>query len=355
MRRAAFLGMVVVALTAVHPARAASGSIAALQVGLRAHGLYGGAIDGVPGPLTKAGVLRLQEQHGIRPTGRVGARTRRALGALGTPLLGQRELWPGLVGWDVSALEFRLVAYGLAPQAVDGRFDAATVTALRRFQRAHSLTPDGIAGKRTFHALANTSVRRVTRAPRLLVHRVRPGESFFSIAAHYRVSPWQLAKENHLRLTGVIVPGQRLRVPGRARTTAALQGTATRGDVRASLDHWSRVYGVDPALSRALAWMESGFQEDVVSNVGAVGVMQLLPETWNWVDVVLLGRATPRTADGNVQAGVRYLRWQLDQFNGNVNLALSGWYQGARAVREVGIYNDTKQFVSIVRMLQGKV
>ena len=58
--------------------------------------------------------------------------------------------------------------------------------------------------------------------------------------------------------------------------------------------------------------MGSGFQEDVVSNVGAVGVMQLLPETWNWVDVVLLGKATPRTADGNVQAGVRYLRWQLD-------------------------------------------
>src|SRR5580765_7339295 len=172
MRRAAFLGMVVVALTIVHPARAASGSIAALQVGLRSQGLYGGTIDGLPGPLTKAGVLRLQEQHGIRATGRVGARTRQALGLLGTPLLGQRELWPGLVGWDVSALEFRLIAYGLAPQAVDGRFDAATAAALRRFQSAHSLTPDGIAGKRTFRALAHSNVRRVVRAPPLLVHRV---------------------------------------------------------------------------------------------------------------------------------------------------------------------------------------
>ena len=130
---------------------------------------------------------------------------------------------------------------------------------------------------------------------------------------------------------------------------------ASRDDIRAALDHWSRVYGVDPQLSRALAWMESGFQEDVVSNVGEVGVMQLLPETWQWVDVVLLGRRTPRTAQGNIQAGVRYLRWQLDQFHGDVKLALSGWYQGARAVREVGLYTDTKQFVAVVQMLHGKV
>ena len=73
--------------------------------------------------------------------------------------------------------------------------------------------------------------------------------------------------------------------------------------------------------------------------------MQLLPETWDWVDVVLLGQRTPRTADGNVRAGVRYLRWQLDQFHGDVKLALAGWYQGARAVREIGLYDDTKQFV----------
>jgi hypothetical protein len=56
-----------------------------------------------------------------------------------------------------------------------------------------------------------------------------------------------------------------------------------------------------------------------------------------------------------VRAGVRYLRWQLDQFGGNVGLALSGWYQGARAVRERGIYDDTKEFVRIVLALYGTV
>jgi hypothetical protein len=51
----------------------------------------------------------------------------------------------------------------------------------------------------------------------------------------------------------------------------------------------------------------------------------------------------------------RYLRWQLDEFNGNVRLALAGWYQGARAVREIGLYEDTKEFVRVVLALYGTV
>jgi hypothetical protein len=354
MRRVAIVG-VLAALAGAVPghAMAARGlpRVAALQIGLRAKGLYAGPIDGVEGPLTRAGVVRLERANGLKPDGKVGQAERRALGRFGSPLLGQRELWPGLVGWDVGVLEFRLVRYGLPPAAVDGRFDVATENALERFQRSRGLRPDGIAGRRTYEALVH---RALPNPPPLVVHVVRPGESFFSIAQHYRVSPWLLAKQNGLRLTGVIVPGQRLRLPRGATTTDA-GPAASRGSIRDSIDHWATVYGVDPALARALAWMESGYQEDVVSSVGAVGVMQLLPETWNWVDVILIGQRTPRTADGNIKAGVRYLRWQLDQFDGDRRLALAGWYQGARAVREIGLYDDTKQFVSIVLQLYGKV
>jgi soluble lytic murein transglycosylase-like protein len=130
---------------------------------------------------------------------------------------------------------------------------------------------------------------------------------------------------------------------------------ASREAVRAAIDRWSRSYGVDPELARALAWMESGFQQDVVSSAGAIGVMQLLPETWEFVDAVLLGFRTPRTYEGNVRAGVRYLRWQLDEFDGDVRRALAGWYQGARAVRERGVYAETKEFVRIVLALYGSV
>ena len=268
------------------------------------------------------------------------------------PLLGQRELAVGAVGWDVAVLEFRLRGFGLGPRAVDGRFTQPTAVALRRYQSRRGLAADGIAGPRTYRALTGRS------APaKATWHVVRPGESFFSIAARYHVSPWRLARRNRLSLMTVIVPNQRLALPRGARTTASPTAgpPASRDSVRAAIDYWSRVYGVDPTLARALAWMESGFQQDVVSNVGALGVMQLLPETWEFVDTVLLGVRTPRAYQGNVRAGVRYLRWQLDEFDGDVRLALAGWYQGARAVRERGLYGETKEFVRIVLALYGTI
>ncbi len=338
-------------------AAAGSSSVAALQVALRAHGHYPAAVDGVEGPLTRAGLTTFQRRTGLPASGRVGRATRSALGALGRPLLGQRELGVGAVGWDVSSLEFKLVRFGLRPADVDGRFTSDTAKALARLQLRRGLRADGIAGKQTFRTLGggHTSVRRAR--PK---HVVAAGESFFSIAERYGISPLLLARASGLKLSAVIVPGQRLTLPAghagsKRRMSATYEAAPSYAAVRTSIDHWSAVYGVDARLARATAWMESGFQEDVVSNVGAVGVMQLLPETWTWVDQVLLGTTTPRTYDGNVRAGVRYLRWLLDQFNGDRRLALAGYYQGAQAVRDRGLFDDTKQYVNVILQLHGTV
>jgi soluble lytic murein transglycosylase-like protein len=416
------LAAIAAALGAAAPAYASSPrpSVAALQVALRAHGTYRAPVDGLQGPMTTAGLAAFKRTSGIRERG-LGRATRRALGALGHPLLGQRELAAGAVGWDVSSLEFRLVGFGLAPAAVDGRFTSETAAALRNFQRAKGLTADGVAGARTYQALTRAGARPTARRPAVRRHTVRPGEGFYAIAARYRIDPAALARRNQLRLTSLLVPGQHLRLPAGARLRApaptgartvpaaadaihvvrAGEGfyaiaagwsvspwelarvnglslrsmlqpgqrlrlpsgarpaggllSAGRDEVRAAIGRWSAAYGVDPQLARALAWMESGFQTDVVSNVGAIGVMQLLPETWAWVDEMLIGARTPRTYEGNVQAGVRYLRWQLDQFGGDVRLALAGYYQGARAVRERGLFDDTKQYVSVITRLYGSV
>jgi len=329
-------------------------------VALRAHGHYPAAVDGVDGPLTRTGLTSFQQRIGLPATGRLEEATRSKLGSLGRPLLGQRELGVGAVGWDVSSLEFKLVPFGLSPKAVDGRFTAATAKALVRFQAKRGLPADGIAGMRTFGALVGTTVGAFA-PPVRATHVVVAAESFFSIARVYGISPLLLAKENGLELAGVIVPGQRLYLPAGTQTTPAgpaivpVAAVASRDAVRASIDRWSAAYGVDPRLARATAWMESGFQQDVVSNVGAVGVMQLLPGTWEWVDQLLLGNPTPRTYDGNIRAGVRYLRWLLDQFKGDRQLALAGYYQGAQAVRDRGLFDDTKRYVSIILKLYGTV
>jgi hypothetical protein len=352
MRRLAVAGVAVSigALAFAPSGLAASARVAALQVGLRAHDP--GPIDGVRGQLTTNALIAFQRARGISATGLAGHATHRALGRRGRPLLGQRELTVGAVGWDVAVLEFRLRRFGLGARAVDGRFTRRTGTALRRFQARRGLAADGIAGPKTYRSLTGRSAREAVR-----LHVVAPGESFFSIAARYHVSPWRLARRNRLSLMTVIVPSQRLALPKGARLTAPAGAgpPASREAVRSAIDYWSRVYGIDPALARALAWMESGFQQEVISSVGAIGVMQLLPETWEFVDLVLLGVRTPRNYQGNVRAGVRYLRWQLDEFGGDRRLALAGWYQGARAVRERGLYDDTKEFVRIVLALYGTV
>ena len=209
---AVFIGVLVFAPSGL----AASARVAALQVGLRAHGFDPGPIDGVRGQLTTSALLRFQKAHGIRATGLVGRGTRRALRVRGRPLLGQRELGVGSVGWDVAVLEFRLRRHGLGPRAVDGRFTRSTGVALRRYQSRRGLSADGIAGPKTYRSLAGRSAPRVQTT----WHVVRPGESFFSIAARYHVSPWRLARRNRLSLMTVIVPDQRLALPGGARLSA---------------------------------------------------------------------------------------------------------------------------------------
>src|SRR5262245_26159410 len=97
--RASAATLAVLGLLAAAFAGGASGAgagnpdIAALQVGLRAHGLYAGTVDGVLGPSTELAVMRFQRRAGLSPNGLVGPQTRKAFGRYGRPSpLGRREL-----------------------------------------------------------------------------------------------------------------------------------------------------------------------------------------------------------------------------------------------------------------------
>jgi murein DD-endopeptidase MepM/ murein hydrolase activator NlpD len=159
------LPLLVFAAVAFAPAAAASGNagIAALQVALRARGLYAGTIDGVTGPATAAAVKRFQHRTGLAETGIPDVRTRRALGRYGRHLLGSRPLTRGSVGWDVAALQFLLHERGFEPGGFDGGFGPNTRNAVRRFQAAARIGVDGIAGPATLNALRGNQV--VTTSP----------------------------------------------------------------------------------------------------------------------------------------------------------------------------------------------
>ena len=103
-------------------------------------------------------------------------------------------------------------------------------------------------------------------------------------------------------------------------------------DVRMSLSNWSDHYGVDSRLARARAWQESGFNNSLVSSAGVMGVMQLLPQTWDYVETILVGAQIPHTVDGNVHAGGSPTSIDfLAEFNGDERLCARSVVRGCGA------------------------
>jgi LysM repeat protein len=325
---------------------------AGVQVALRALGLYHGPIDGIVGPQTVSAIRAAQRRAHLPVTGRADARTRRSLGPLGRPLLGRRTIRPSAFGFDVAVLQFLLTRLGLYNGPLDGYLGTATDAALRRYQRQVHLKPDGVVGPRTLAALVLET--RVPVRPQPVADRtyvVRPGDSLTTIAHRFGVSTNALAKANHLDPDGVLLIGTTLTIPDQPTSTLE----AAPSEVRARLDFWSAQLGVSPPLLRALAWMESGFQPNVVSKAGARGVLQTLPTTRSFVEDVLVGHTLPRTVDGDIEVGTLYLRHLLRRFGGRERLGLAAWYQGEKALREHGVFKETKPFVANVLALKARM
>ncbi|MEA2248243.1 MAG: hypothetical protein QOH46_2772 [Solirubrobacteraceae bacterium] len=142
---------------------ASNADIAALQVALRARGVYGATVDGVGGPATAAGVRRVQARRRLAVDGVAGPATRRALGWRGRPNLGSRPVVPGARGWDVAALQFLLARAGFPSGPFDGDGGPRFAAALRRYQSWAGLPADGVAGPATISRLGGAPARSPLR------------------------------------------------------------------------------------------------------------------------------------------------------------------------------------------------
>lgn len=108
-------------------------------------------------------------------------------------------------------------------------------------------------------------------------------------------------------------------------------------------------YHIDPALVLAVIQVESAFRPDAVSPKDAAGLMQLIPDT-----AERFGVADVFDPAQNVRGGIKYLRWLLAYFQGDVTLALAGYNAGERAVdRYKGVppYDETRSYVRAVHSL----
>jgi LysM repeat protein len=173
-------------------------------------------------------------------------------------------------------------------------------------------------------------------AQSLAPYVVRHGDTLSQIAFARGITLAYIVRVNHLEPDAPLLEGQRIVLP-RARSS--------RRAIQASIRRWALHYRIPQSLALALAWQESGHQADVVSEAGAIGVMQVMPKTRAYVESILIGRPIPDTPDGNVRVGLAYLRHLLNLF-GNTQRALAAYLQGDNSVRTQGILPSTRRYIA---------
>jgi soluble lytic murein transglycosylase-like protein len=190
-------------------------------------------------------------------------------------------------------------------------------------------------------------------------YRVKKGDSLWSISRQTHVSVGALANLNHIQSPYVIHAGQVLMLAAPAAPSSPSPPAPKRSlsvqAARALLTEAARDHGLRPSFVQAVSYWESGWNQDVVSSTGAVGLMQIEPYTAAYAGPRYLGRkvdiSNPRD---NAQLGAALLRAYVDQFN-DPKLALAAYYQGPVAAQKYGIYPSSQSYVNGIWDLRNRI
>ncbi len=225
---------------------------------------------------------------------------------------------------------------------------------MQQLQHANSITnPDRIyAGQvLTISGATSAPVAAAARA-----HTVAPGESLSEIAREYGVTLSAMVAANDLSNPNFIYVGQRLVVPGGVgggTGGAVAAPMMTSAQVEAYIRETAAGHGLPVSLVLGMAWMESGFNQNLTSWAGAIGVMQIMPPTAEWaLDYLEPSAVNWRTnARDNIRLGVAIFAHMYWQAGRDADLALGFYYQGWYSIERYGMFAETRQYIANVNAL----
>jgi len=194
---------------------------------------------------------------------------------------------------------------------------------------------------------------------------VKSGDTLSEIAASAGVSTRSIVDANDLGDAHMIRVGQKLTVPAGTRSRASnpaagynslpskLRANPSRLSLIPSFEKWSNHYGVPTDLLMAVAYRESGWQNQVVSPKGAIGVGQILPRTADWIagELIQIPELDPYNSDDNIRMSARFLAWLIG-YMGSTDGALAGYYQGPGSVAARGYYDDTQAYIDNIGQIR---
>lgn len=113
-----------------------------------------------------------------------------------------------------------------------------------------------------------------------------------------------------------------------------------------NVSHTAKRHNIDPYLIWAIIKMESNFNSEAISPKGAVGLMQLMPTTAKAFDV-----SDPFNPHQNIEGGIKYMRYLLRIFNGDMKLSLAAYNAGEKTVlnyKNIPPFPETEMYVNNV-------
>jgi LysM repeat protein len=229
------------------------------------------------------------------------------------------------------------------------------------------------------------------------IYVVQPGDTLWALSRANGLTVAQLAAANNMNPNDLLLIGRRLVIPTPAQASSSASSSASSGSSSSSgssngsgsaanpfrfcssfvaaggpwgvlpsllqespdrlalqplFEHWANYYGLSLPLLEAVAWQESGWQQNVVSSVGAVGTGQIMPSTAQFITSQIVGMPLNiNSVSDNIRMSAALLSYLADIEGNNQCDTIAAYYEGAVNLSQYGVFPESQVYVASVEAL----